>query len=90
MTKSFPLIVSIPDITIVSLSKIFDSEEIRVGGYVKGGDIEVQQEIQLNNASLEKISRLIQTGALNHCGLKLNLETDKWRTIDFCKDTGYV
>ncbi len=84
-----------------NIQPIFDSSDsnvCRVEGYVRGGDITARYRgwssptlirITLENASLEKTARLIQTGALHYCGLKLELETDKWRTIDFCKDTGY-
>ena len=81
--------------------KIFDeSESIETRGHVKGGDITVGYDrsndsknrinITLENATLEKTARLMKISALSYCSLKFGIETDEWRTINFCDDVGHI
>ena len=71
---------------------LFDeSKEIKLKGYVKGDRIKAEYQekfysesgpinIILTNTSLEEISRIMETEALDNCSLKLKLETGEGKT----------
>jgi len=92
---------NLPRDAFYRVHRIFDSEYVKVGGKVIGGDIEVECggswshqkrpiKITLKNTSLEDIERLTRTRALARCDLKLDLKTEEgWKSVNFCDEIKY-